>query len=144
MHKERLLRLAKLLRDDAKNKKGIKFDLGTWAAAKGTRKKKKLRATCETSACAVGLACVSGAFASEGLNYITMPSMTESGTIVIRPTYHGLQGWGAVKAFFQLENLGQAETLFSTHSYPDAPTKGARGERRVAQRIEDVVAFVGG
>lgn len=64
-HKKRLLKLADLLMKDARNKKGIKFDMRTW----GVVKDPETPMSCGTSACAMGLAALSGAFSKAGLRY---------------------------------------------------------------------------
>jgi hypothetical protein len=61
VNKKRLLKLADLLEADAKNRKGIKFDLGTVAmssAEDGNFIKGELEpsVSCNTVACAMGLA----------------------------------------------------------------------------------------
>ena len=66
MKKQRLLKLAALLEEDAGNPKGMKFDLGYWAApanlGDSDLSKKDFSVDCGTVGCAVGLACLSGAF----------------------------------------------------------------------------------
>jgi hypothetical protein len=74
--RKRLLKLADLLEKDAKNKKGIKFDLSYWAKpAKNIGKNMSFSSTatipmnCGTAACAVGLAVISGIFKRQGFSY---------------------------------------------------------------------------
>src|SRR5580704_5650057 len=69
MNKRRLLKLADLLEADAKNKKGIQFDYHHWGSV-GNREEPL---SCGTSACALGLAAISGAFTRAGLGYTTHP-----------------------------------------------------------------------
>jgi hypothetical protein len=132
MNKRRLLKLADLLEADAANECGIKFDLGLWASTEGNQKAPELN--CGTTACAVGLACISGAFKRQGLTYTS-----EWGGIW--PHFDGLREWEAVEAFFGL-SASESEFLFvDSHYYRvDLPTVGAAGERAVAKRIRDFVA----
>lgn len=139
MHKERLLKLADLLEADAANTAGIKFDLGCWAAPSDEDRPwegKVVPVSCDTTACAVGLACISGAFQAEGLGFkIEYEALS--------PVFGELAEWKAVKSFFGISGL-QAEYLFMDTSYDDEPTEGADGERVVAQRIRDFVAGLAG
>ena len=71
----RLLKLADMLEADAKNKKGIKFDLRIVGQVSdinqyyNTSKKFEPKLDCGTSACAMGLAAISGKFKRAGLSY---------------------------------------------------------------------------
>jgi hypothetical protein len=130
MNTERLLKLADLLEADAKNKKGIKFDLGLW----GFSDDGPASISCGTSACAVGLAVLSGAFKSDGLtNYYG----DLSGRIC--PSFDDVDGFEAVERLFNISNL-EANFLFLDENYPSNKTTGAVGERFVAKRIRDFVA----
>lgn len=126
--RRRLLKLADLLEQDAKNKKGIKFDLGLWGYVSDANSP----VSCGTSACAVGLAVASGAFKRAGLASL-------EGGPRLTPKFRGLGGFAAVEAFFNL-NMSESSFLFDDHSYRRAATKGASGERAVAKRIRDFVA----
>jgi hypothetical protein len=137
MNKRRLLKLAALLIADAKNKKGSRFDLESWASnMDGNRMPQPSKfkvLDCNTSACAVGLACLSGAFKRSGLSW---RSHKEDNNII--PIFKGQEGFGAVEEFFGID-FQEAEWLFVVHSY-DGPTMGAAGERAVANRIRRFVA----
>jgi hypothetical protein len=144
MNKRRLLKLADLLEADAKNKKGVKFDLGTWASPSGdswnrqwNTKEDEIKVDCGTTACAVGLACISGAFARSGLTYTYKPSWM--GGFHLIPKFDGSKEFPAVAKFFGVEK-SEALWLFSAEQYPDNKTTGAAGERFVAKRIRDFVA----
>lgn len=140
--RRRLLKLAMLLERDAKNRKGAKFDLGEWARpddddADTPGFEPALK--CNTAACAVGVACLSGAFEKQGLKYSVQFSRLE-------PKFKRSEGWGAVAKFFELKlsrdwfgdcDSPEAMFLFSGESYPDSLRKGAKGERAVAKRIRD-------
>ncbi len=139
MNKRRLLKLASLLEADAKNKKGIKFDISIIAAkakkdiygyipfAKG----EKPKADCGTAACAIGLACVSGAFKSAGLTYDI-----KSGGLA--PKVGRNAAFEAAYKIFGLSE-GGGDFLFLPSSYKGRQA-GAKGERAVAKRIRDFVA----
>jgi len=130
--KNRLLKLAALLEADAKNKKGVKFDLGTWGSTEDIGLI-PVSVSCGTTACAVGLAVVSGVFKRSGLyNGAYFP-----GKIV--PGFDNKIGFGAVEAFFELTQK-EAAFLFEDDSYPDYLCRGAKGERFVAKRIRQFVA----
>jgi hypothetical protein len=130
--KNRLLKLADLLEADAKNKKGIKFDLRDWGHT-DDQWTTPLSVSCGTTACAVGLAVVSGAFKRSGLyNRSDLP-----GEIV--PGVGDLEGFEAVESFFNLTEE-EAGFLFSDIYYPIGRIKGAKGERFVAKRIRGFVA----
>ena len=132
MNCERLRRLAMLL--DAYRDSGMpRFDLQSWGASK-TQRGGFLwlrQHTCGTAACAVGLACGSGVFAGEGLTY----SSDESGGLT--PMFGELEGWNAVKSFFDLEQ-DQAVRLFAEHSYD--VTQGEAAAQAVAARIRETIA----
>ena len=125
MNKRRLLKLAKLLRADAKNKKGIKFDLSVWGIVPLGE---PVKLDCNTTACAVGLAVLSGAFKREGLGCTITANIP-------MPTYRGECGFRAVEEFFGIPEW-LALHLFHKEEYPPAKRQGAVGERAVATRIE--------
>lgn len=156
MNKARLMRLVKLLRKDAANKKGIKFNLTFWAGpstpdpspnkAIGDHRWAKapvdpVPLNCNTSACAMGLAVLSGEFKKEGL-YATYAD-TWNGTVMdpaFKPrgatmTY---TGFTAAEELFGL-NDDQAQYLFSPVLYRKKFLRGAKGERYVANRIAKFV-----
>lgn len=144
MNKRRLLKLADLLEADAKNKKGVKFDLGTWASPAGDEwnrqwdtQDNEIKVDCGTTACAVGLACVSGAFARSGLTYGYKRSWM--GGYHLIPKFKGSREFNAVTKFFAIKKP-QAMFLFTADKYPDSKIKGAAAERYVAKRIRDFVA----
>ena len=143
MNKRRLLKLAQLLETDAKNKTGVKFDLDGWG--KSEKSRNFIKVDCNTTACAVGLACVSGAFRRDKLDY----SIDDTGLIcpkIPNPEYRAawdcyepryLEGWKAVRVFFGLEDR-QARKLFNPRK--GKSSKGAAAELRVAKEIRAFVA----
>lgn len=142
MHKRRLLKLADLLEANAKNKKGVKFDIGTWGLPSDKRKPGFFRSadeislSCKTTACAVGLACISGAFKRQGLRYELSPRLFGSG-YTLHPLHEGNIDLGACRSLFGLTR-DEAEWLFTSSDY--IHTEGVRAEREVAKRLRDFVA----
>jgi hypothetical protein len=135
MNRKRLTRLAALL-EDYRDREAPVFDLRGWGEFK-TRPAGFLwleQRSCNTAACAVGLACASGVFAVDGLSY----QQDDEGRL--SPVFGGLDGWDAVKAFFQLEH-DQAVRLFAEDSYDI--TKGETAARAVAARIRETVTATG-
>jgi hypothetical protein len=130
VNKRRLLKLADLLEADAKNKKGIKFDLGTW----GNSDDDEVSVSCGTTACAMGLAVVSGAFKRAGLT-----NHYSDNADSICPRFDGYVGFAAAAALFDIE-YNAATFLFEDTFYPEHKKRGAAGERYVAKRIRDFVA----
>ena len=127
--KKRLLKLRDLLLKDAKNKKGLQFDMGTWGEV-GVGEKPGL--TCNTRACALGLAALSGEFKRAGLGY----ELSANGQIW--PTLNGVQGADTVlvgaEAFDIPHRLSNA--LFGAW-YEDGD--GAEAERNMAKIIKYLV-----
>jgi hypothetical protein len=141
MNKRRLLKLADLLEADAKNRKGIKFDLEVIASKAVGRDGdyeefepgEVPEINCGTAACAVGLACISGAFKHSGLSY----QITGWG---LEPKFVALVGWSRAETTFFGLTEDESTFLFREDSYPIGKTRGAVGERYVANRIRDFVA----
>lgn len=132
MHRERLLKLADLL-DGYRDGGGPVFDLGSWSISERRRggflwlQKNE----CHTAACAIGLACTSGAFASEGLRYRLL-----RGSDTICPVFGAADNWDAVEEFFGLTTK-QASHLFDQDSYKCSV--GEAAARSVAHRIRAMV-----
>lgn len=137
MNKHRLLKLADLLEADAKNRKGIKFDLNVVGMATYDDDNKTAKLDCGTSACAMGLAAISGAFKSAGLSY----KITDGWFNNINCTINGRARMydSAAKKIFGITSR-EADFLFTPSEYGDCPITGAAGERYVAKRIRDFVA----
>lgn len=135
--RRRLLRLARLLEADAKSRRGIKFDLDTF----GWSDKKTPSVGCGTTACALGLAALSGAFKNQGLT-AEFDKNIFSDTIHVRPSIEvdGVQfeEFAAAEQLFSITN-DESQFLFSPDYYGTNQT-GAKGERFVAKRIRDFVA----
>lgn len=131
MNKRRLLKLADLLEADAKNEKGIQFDIGTW----GETNTAKVGMNCGTKACAMGLAALSGAFKRAGLTFKTH---RYGDVLEIDVMCKGDFGLGAASNLFDIE-YSEAETLFTPSAYPGRET-GTVGELAVAARIREFVA----
>jgi hypothetical protein len=136
MNKKRLLKLAYLLEADAKKKKGIRFDLASW----GYVSDDAMPLSCGTTACAAGLAAVSGAFKRSGLSYRLDGCAIK---ITLNGQCRDRGGWkgsflSAIKFFDLSKDEGQF--LFVDRFYAGLPKSKAEGEIVVAQRIRDFVA----
>ena len=132
MNKRRLLKLADMLDADAKNKKGIMFDLGVIGFVHNTDKVTAV--DCGTTACAMGLAAISGEFERAGLSY-KMDGRWVVTTINGRRLPYTR---AAMKTFGISEEA--AHFLFSPLRYQPEQSIAAEGERYVAKRIRDFVA----
>lgn len=150
--KRRLLKLADLLEKDAKNKKGIRFDLSTVFNATAVEEGKAItpdyvpEVSCGTTACAMGLAAISGEFKRAGLSfqsevsahwaqpYLSM-NMEWNGDVV---SYI----YAAVK-LFHISNTAASflfdPEYYKTKSGREAVVKGSKGELQVAKRIRNFV-----
>src|SRR3990167_5294574 len=126
MNKRRLLKLADLLEADAKNKKGIRFDMGRW----GFVLDEKQPLSCGTSACAMGLAALSGTFKRAGLG-------TKIEYRFLRFTWNGrvVNGHTAGRRLFQIK---ESES-FKLFGGDDRLTEGAAAERAKAKQIRKFV-----
>lgn len=140
MNKRRLLKLADLLKTNAKNRKGAKFDLNRWGKVSSDDD----LMSCGTTACAAGLAAISGAFKRSGLGYKLVPRFDSGYNITI--TLNGkcrdhsgrVGSYHSIQEFFALSE-DEADFIFLKTSY-EWSTKGAEGERAVAKRIRDFVS----
>ena len=130
MHKDRLLRLADLLEEDSANPEGIRFDMNYWSRSTHVdlRYDWKPAHSCGTTACAMGLAAISGRFKKEGL------SLDLTGVPEMPGGYVGL---GAAAELFTI-SLRDASLLFLPDAYEYSV--GAKAERAVALRIRALVA----
>lgn len=131
MHRDRLERLAILL-ENYRESSGPRFDLGSW----GTSELRRggflwlRKHTCNTAACAVGLACISGVFRSDGL----LHAYDDLG---LYPIFDGASEWDAVRDFFDL-TIRQGFRLFDKDEY--RVWYGEEGARAVARRIRSMIA----
>jgi hypothetical protein len=129
MNKRRLLKLADLLERDARDKNGISFDMGTW----GIVSNKDDPISCDTRACAMGLAAVSGAFKRAGLSY----RVQHNGKIIMK--LGNMQRPLRVAArLFKISEY-QAHELFARSWDLSYCGFGSAAEREVAQRIRKFV-----
>jgi hypothetical protein len=133
MNCERLKRLVVLL-EGYRDRDAPRFDLQNWGKSENRRVGFLWlgQRSCSTAACAVGLACDSGVFADDGLSYGV--NKENSGLI---PVFRDLEGWSAVKFFFDLDQV-QAANLFAEHSYE--VTEGEAAAQAVAARIRQMIA----
>jgi hypothetical protein len=145
--RRRLLKLASMLEADAKNPKGLKFDLDYIGVkdgfgfvsdfvsyTDGYEKDFDPGLNCQTTGCAMGLAAMSGEFKRAGLSY-------RVDGIWISPTIYGRESGyiSAAKRIFGVTE-DEAEYLFSPDYYPQNKINGAKAERLVVRRIRSVVA----
>jgi hypothetical protein len=127
MNKRRLLKLAALLEADAKNKNGIKFDMCDW----GTVKNPDATMSCGTSACAMGLAALSGVFKRAGLR-----GGVKSGAIHFYWHDYPVGGLYAAQKLFDIDRLTAMELFLPG----DGRIYGAAAERAKAKQIRKLVA----
>lgn len=92
---------------------------------------------CGTTACAMGLAALSGAFKHQGLRAETERRGDIIEVNVAMP--NSRYGLHAAMDLFNI-NYKAAEWLFTAEAYWHDPTRGSAGERAVAKRIRAVVA----
>ena len=133
MNRERLKRLAVLL-EGYRDGDVTRFDLQNWGKFE-TQRAGFLwldQRSCNTAACAVGFACGSGIFAEDGLSY-----EVDKINMELTPIFRDLEGWSAVKSFFDLDHV-QAVELFAAHSYE--LTEGEVAAQAVAARIRKMIA----
>ncbi len=139
---QRLLKLADLLEADAKDRNGIKFDYRNWGTTDGLeRKVKHAPVSCHTSACAMGLAALSGKFKRFGLDHQVETEQEYDGTF-----------WGDIQFLWKgrrIDGVTAARRLFGI-SFSDAhylfvgglgnvESRGAKAERAVAKIIRSFV-----
>lgn len=129
MNKRRLLKLADLLEADARKKVGIKFDLSFW----GSMEMPSKPLSCNTTACAMGLAAISGAFEKEGLSY----SLSPSGDIHIQ-FKDEIGGFRSAELLFGITREC-SKWLFDFPFYNTAKLTGRSAELMVARRIRNYV-----
>lgn len=143
-YRRRLLKLADMLEADAKNTKGLKFDLeqvGISSAFLEADFDKTLglpdfkpEVSCGTTGCAMGLAAISGEFKKAGLSF-----MVDDKSVDTTINGHRVDYISAAKSVFGLKYI-ESQFLFSPDWYPYNKHKGAIGERFVAKRIRSLVA----
>ena len=127
MNKLRLLKLADLLEADAKNKKGIQFDMTDW----GTVSDHKKPLSCGTQACAMGLAALSGAFKRAGLE----AKIDEGGYLRFKWKGRHVKGFDAGRHLFDIDEY-ESDMLFGLHG---GETEGSKVERAKAKQIRRFV-----
>lgn len=142
MQKRRLLKLAAMLQADAKNKKGIQFNIDTLGRpsepARLFEKGRIIPLDCGTTACAMGLAALSGKFERAGLSYLVNNHWI-SQQILMKWKGRLLDYDKSAMKLFNI-TLEQAYYLFSPWTYPKTKKTGAAGEREVVRRIKRIVA----
>lgn len=167
MHADRLIKLAELLERDAANPEGVKFDLGTWAAPSEPYERYRRvqfaaddlgidddlhgcgevmvgfahlpKITCGTTACALGLAMLSGEFTEWGLG--GSAEILGDNEVQLAPSCNDETGFNAGAELFGI-TYHDSEYLFDPSSYGGDTPREAEGELLVAQRIRDFVAGI--
>jgi hypothetical protein len=141
---DRLLKLADLLMADAKRKNGIKFDLGNW----GDVSDPENILSCGTTACAFGLAALSGAFKRVGLGYeLDYPKRDYTNSRDFQEIAFRWKGRPRTTTSIAMELFGltesESDALFGGSPGPDCSvSRGAEAERAVAKRIRKLVKAV--
>lgn len=144
----KLAKLADFLETDAKNPKGIKFDMAIWANV--DPEAEKIEATCSTAACAFGAAAVAKLF--DGLTFHIVADQIWKNDLhdfggkggggyvpmkVLTPRYKGKTDLEAARLLFGLTQ-GEACYLFTPGSYVHEQ-RGRKGELFVAKRIRNFI-----
>lgn len=135
--KKRLLRLAKLLREDARTKKGVMFDMGTW----GDFKTPQPTMSCDTRACAFGLAAISGKFKREGLGFKVRTSIDEYPTHMMIFQYKGKPdpSGSTIAIAAKVFDIPHAVSDWLFGGSASEESTGAKAEREMASIIENAV-----
>lgn len=136
--KKRLLRLAKLLRKDAKCKTGIKFNMGDWGSTEDVDT--KIGMNCGTQACALGLAAISGEFKRDGLSFKTTADSPFCDPVnTVDFTYKGRE-CNAIEAAMATFDIPQcvADYIFGGDATVRTNGEGAKAEIEMAEIIEGV------
>ncbi len=135
LRKGRLERLANLLETDLDRDGGPKFDLSDWGEVERVKHGGffgigRETVLCHTTACAVGLACISGEFQEDGLRmHIDYDQ--------IEPIFAEEFGTEAAMKFFGITEK-QFIHMFCEASY-DGPTRGPKAALAVAARIRKLI-----
>lgn len=143
MKRERLEKFAALLEADANDPQGATFNLRGWA---GTFNSKtgpnwtfdkitdQIPINCGTTACALGLAAISGIFKDEGLTF----RIGHEGNLLpvyLDPSKSKMwMGYEAAQKFFDISS-NTAYRLLSPDYYPETLQDGSASELEVARRI---------
>lgn len=126
MNKRRLLKLAELLEKDARNKKGVRFNMGHW----GRVNDKENPLSCGTSCCAMGLAALGGTFKRAGLT-----ASVKEWRVRIKWKNRIVDGFLAAKRLFGITGE-QAFILFAPGRDLNV---GAKAERAKVKQIRKFV-----
>ena len=139
MNKRRLLKLADLLEENARNKKGMQFDINFVGKASSFEAGYTVGVNCGTTGCAMGLAAISGAFKRAGLSYRIDDGWNSARWIDTKWKGRILDFDHAAMRLFGIDNA-MATFLFTPSYYPYGKRRGAAAERFVAKRIRKLVA----
>ena len=142
MKKQRLLKLAGLLEKNAKNKKGMRFNLNV-VITRSDRHRSNLflddppKVDCGTTGCAMGLAGLSGKFKKQGLGF----AVDGYGMAYLTWDKKSMDYSYAAMRLFDISYTA-ANFLFHPNSYTGRIT-GRAGELKVAKRIRKFVKHKG-
>lgn len=138
MKRRALEKMRDLLREDAARDDGVKFDLNTWARPSNGifLEEDEPSMGCGTTACAVGLAALSGRF--RGLSLIR--GRFGVGLVpLLKVKGHELStGWSAVERLFGIDEP-TTNWVFDQAFYGPQHKTRAKGELEVAARIDDLL-----
>lgn len=142
MKKNRMLKLADMLEADAHNRKGMKFDLNVIGRRDVTFETaddlvaSDFKLDCGTIGCGMGLAAMSGEFKRAGLGF----EVGSLGHIEITVDGERANYEDAAVHVFGI-SMDEATFLFAPEGWEnDGVPEGAKGERRLANRIRALVA----
>lgn len=138
MNKRRLLKLAELLEADARRKNGVRFDQFDFGTVDDVGRTAPM--SCATTACAFGLAAVSGIFKkSAGLTFaLTYNNDTKKHDIQFLIDGELTGPFRAAEMVFDLTGEA-AEYLFGARGDFPNHGEGAAAERYAAKRIREFV-----
>jgi hypothetical protein len=109
----------------------------TWVTNAAVAPDKMPKVACGTTACALGLAMISGEFAQWGMG--GSADIEADGDVMLAPSCNGKFGFQAGAELFGITEEDSIY-LFDPPCYGDITPKEAEGELMVAQRIRDFVA----
>ncbi len=140
----RLERLYHLLITDANNPDGVRFNMNYWLGTHNpgnpftpmfnkftSEDHERFTMSCNTHACALGLACLDPELRAEGLDFrVSSADLQNSARMV--PVFSGVTEFDAGQTFFGLTS-DETLHLFSAYRYEN--TTGREAELEVARRV---------
>lgn len=149
MNKKRLLKLADLLDKNAANKKGLKFNLHNWGDSvvaddqtsgliRSVDGNVRFTMDCNTTACGMGLAAISGAFKRAGLEYII--SLHGRAAFIYDFEMKGVAMDG-IEAAMELFGISRSQALALFVGDGQKRIRGVAAEMELARRIRYFVEY---